>query len=155
MKIKNSVKYRHIDSDSTIDRQKKENEFKKSFGTNLQNYLIDNNIKIESFANGIGYDRQHVYGICSGKKAPSLFCLWRITEYLNVSTDYIWNLNSSNLSESISNEVRLKAQKDLLIDKINSVNDLRIIENLINNIDFASSIVKDTPDSEDDTDASY
>ncbi len=148
MKLTNNSIYRHIDSDLTTDRQKKENKFKKNFGLNLQKYLSENNIKIDTFANEIGYDRQHVYGICSGKKAPSLFCLWRITENLNVSTEYLFNLGLNNFAESNSSSNNLEIQKLALIDKINSIDDLRVIEHLLANLEYTNSIMKNSVESD-------
>ncbi len=116
----NRLTYIHCETDYEQERKEKEKRFKKDFGESLAIYLNKNKIKHEELAKSIGYDRQHIYGICSGKKAPSIFCLWRILDYLNITYEVLMGYQLNNKY--------LDSDKAIVVDKIKKINSKNSID---------------------------
>lgn len=118
------------------ERNEKEHEFKRLFGKSFSNYITNSNIKIETISKLTGYDIQHFYGISSGKKAPSLFCLYRICKSLDVTPEFLWNFgNEFNESDN-----EIDAKRALLLNKISSIEEESILDKLIYEADFFSGL---------------
>ncbi len=96
--------------------------------------MKQNNIKIENLSSEIGYDKQHIYGICNGIKAPSAFCLWRILDYLNITYDILLSLYSDSDEKIYDEQVEYKKQS--LQYKINFLEREDDVDFIINNVDF-------------------
>ncbi len=101
--------------------------------------MEEQKISIDEFAKAVGCDKQHIYGICSGGKAPSLFCLVRMQKYLNISADFLLGFGYNTINEKTNT---FDFKKSILMDKINTIEDLPIIEYLVLNLDFAKEISK-------------
>lgn len=114
-------------------RKQKEEEFRVLFGENFLKYLNNANISIKSLSHMTGYDQQHFYGFRKGK-APSLFCLYRICNALNVSAEFLWDFDNV-LNDSSDDIVEKRA---LLANKIANINDSDLLDKLISEIEFYS-----------------
>lgn len=124
------------------ERDAKEHDFKKLFGENFAKYLEHTDTSMEKLSSLTGYDKQHFYGIRSGKKAPSLFCLFRMCTALNVTPDYLWNYESS-LNEP---DDLIEAKTNLLLNKLSSIKNEALLDKLISEIDFFNNISRKSDD---------
>ncbi len=133
-------------------RSNKEQEFKKLFSKKLAQYLTDHNISTKTLAEHTGYTIQHCSNLKKGEdatKAPSLFCLYRLSTALDLSPQYLWNFDKTFNSPS-ENEV-LEAKKESLINKINNINNEKLLNKLLNDVDF----LLDLQSNENDQDFNY
>ena len=65
----------------------------KQVGINVQLYRRKANISQEKLALEIGADRTYISAIEQGIKSPSLYCLYKISEKLNVPTKELLDIN--------------------------------------------------------------
>ncbi len=124
-------------------RSNKEQEFKKLFSKNLAQYLNDNNISTKSLADCTGYTIQHCSNLKKGHdatKAPSLFCLYRLSTALNLSPEYLWSFDKSFNSPK-EDEV-LRAKKEKLIRKISSIDNEKLLNKILNDVDFMLELLQ-------------
>ena len=65
----------------------------KQVGINVQLYRRKANISQETLALEVGVDRTYISAIEQGIKSPSIYCLFKIAEKLNIPTKELLDIN--------------------------------------------------------------
>ncbi len=149
------INFYSTENESKEDRDLKENEFKKHFSRNLSAHLKAADISTSKLSKLTGYTIQHCSNMKKGttvSKAPSLFCLYRICTAINISPEDIWNTDQTLHSPTDEDIINIKKKK--LINIIEKLDNQKIIDKLLNDVDFLKDLSGDNS-SEDSKDVIY
>lgn len=85
-------------------------EFSKIFGKNLRKIILQRFNSQEEFAEAFNETTENVSRWCNGKSAPKLYKIFTICQSLNISVDYLFNINNEsitteNINYTLFNEV--------------------------------------------------
>lgn len=144
-----------VDSHDFNIRKEKEEIFKFLLNKNLAIYLSNHNISptylsektgfsVQHFSNILKYKDLKSYKEVTNNKSLGLFCLYRVLEELEITLDPFLNFENKGILCDSDNEIEDK--KQFLINKIKNIDNPKVIEKLIFDINFLDSLSQENDD---------
>lgn len=141
-----------IESGGLDIRKEKEEIFKFLLNKNLAIYLYNHNISPTYLSTKTGFSVQHFsnllkyrdltsYKEVTNNKSLGLFCLYRVLEELELTFDPFFNFQKEGVLNDVNNDVDNK--KEFLINKIKNIDNLKVIEKLIIDLNFLDNLSND------------